>query len=390
MIEPRTRQSISGFLLVLPLIVFLIVFFCWPLATIISQAVYGPAVARALPSTSAAMRDWDQSSPVTQEIEQAFVADLRAISDRQELGGLVMQLNNGKAGFRTLMMKTVTAVTASAGPVTLAGIDPRWGELEYWRVIARSLPVYTDRYLLAAIDMSRSDSGEIVSLPPGMSANAQILARTLLIATTVTLTCLLIGFPYAILAASVTGWKRNVLLAAVLLPLITSLLVRTAAWYMLLQDKGIINGMLRWLDFPGTPVHLLFNRGGVIIAMTHILLPFMVLPIYSVLTMIPGSLMPAAASLGANPLRAFLLVLLPLSLRGVASGALLVFITALGYYITPALLGGPNDQMISSVIAFYGLEAANWGMAGALSIILLMTTIVLYVVYDRISSAEEA
>ena len=120
--------------------------------------------------------------------------------------------------------------------------------------------------------------------------------------------------------------------------------------------------------------------------MTHVLLPFMVLPIYAVLVSIPPNLMAAAASLGANPLRAFWRVLLPLSLRGVASGALLVFMAAIGYYITPALVGGPNDQMISSVIAFYAIGSANWGMASALGLVLLVVTLALYSLYSRLSA----
>ena len=123
--------------------------------------------------------------------------------------------------------------------------------------------------------------------------------------------------------------------------------------------------------------------------MTHVLLPFMVLPVFSVLISIPKNLMPAAASLGAHPLRAFLRVLLPLSFRGLASGSLLVFMTAIGYYITPALIGGPSDQMISSVIAFYATGSANWGMAGALGLVLLAVTIVLYAVYGRLSAEDE-
>lgn len=195
-----------------------------------------------------------------------------------------------------------------------------------------------------------------------------------------------IGLPYAMLIAASSGWRRQLLLVAVLLPLWTSLLVRTAAWYILLQDKGLINSFLMSLGLFSDPLPLLFNRTGVIIAMTHVLLPFMVLPIYSVLIAMPRNLMPAAASLGARPIRAFLQILLPLTLRGIASGGLLVFMAALGYYITPALIGGPKDQMISSVIAFYATGSANWGMAGALGIVLLAATIVFYGVYGRLST----
>ena len=166
--------------------------------------------------------------------------------------------------------------------------------------------------------------------------------------------------------------------------------MRTAAWFILLQDNGLINATLMAAGLTSAPIPLIFNRLGVVIAMVHVLLPFMVLPIFSVLIAIPKNLMPAAASLGAHPLRAFLRVLLPLSLRGIVSGALLVFMSAIGYYITPALIGGPRDQLISSVIAFYATGTANWGMAGALGLVLLAATLVLYAVYGRLSSDRTA
>jgi putative spermidine/putrescine transport system permease protein len=216
-----------------------------------------------------------------------------------------------------------------------------------------------------------------------------MMIRTFLVAGMVTAICAAIGLPYAMLAAAVTGWKRTVLLLAVLLPLWTSLLVRTAAWFILLQNEGLINGALQSVGLISAPLPLIFNRVGVVIAMSHVLLPFMVLPIYSVLLAVPSNLMQAAASMGAGPLRAFWRVLLPLSLPGLVSGSLLVFMVAIGYYITPALLGGANDQMISSVIAFYATGTANWGMAGALGLILLLVTTVLYVVYGRLSQSPQ-
>jgi putative spermidine/putrescine transport system permease protein len=187
------------------------------------------------------------------------------------------------------------------------------------------------------------------------------------------------------IAAASTGWVRATLLIAVLLPLWTSLLVRTAAWFILLQNEGLINDALVAIGLTTEPIQLIFNRTGVIIAMTHVLLPFMVLPIYSVLLSIPKNLMPAAASLGAPRLKAFRHVLLPLAFPGLMSGSLLVFMVALGYYITPALVGGADDQMISSIIAFYAIGTANWGMAGALGLILLAVTTILYLVYGRLS-----
>ena len=382
------NKRLASFGLVAPLLLFLVLFFVWPLVTMMSNAVSDPGAGRALPSTAAALSSWDRSSPPTPEMQAALVDDLRATQDDQLIGDLTRQLNSAKSGFRTLVAKTVRAVREDQGAVDLVQVDKRWEDVTFWQAIAAATASpYTDRNLLAAIDMARSPTGEIVALPATASANLAILQRTFVIAAGTTLACILIGYPYAMVAASVTGWKRQAMLAAVLLPLWTSLLVRTAAWFILLQDNGLINRLLQTLGLIDAPLALLFNRTGVIIAMTHVLLPFMVLPIFSVLIAIPANLLPAAASLGANPLRAFWRVLLPLSLRGVVSGSLLVFMAAIGYYITPALIGGPTDQMISSVIAFYATGTANWGMAGALGIVLLVATIALYVVYDRLSAS---
>lgn len=383
-----SRTGRSLFLLA-PLMLFLIGFFVWPLFSMMSQSVSDPAVLRLLPRSAEVLADWDRTSPPTAEMQAAVIEDLKAVDDDQALGDMVRRLNSARSGFRTLMGKTMSAIGDGANPPPdLVSIDKRWERPEFWLAIADALSPYTDRNLLAAVDLGRNAAGEIEQLPADESVNRVILLRTFGIAALVTFACACIGYPYAIIAASLSGWKRDLMLAAVLLPLWTSLLVRTAAWFIILQEKGLINDLLLTLGIVDAPLALIFNRTGVIIAMTHVLLPFMVLPIYSVLITIPKNLMPAAASLGAHPLRAFLRVLLPLSLRGVASGGLLVFISAIGYYITPALIGGPGDQMISSIIAFYATGSANWGMAGALGVILLVATLLLYSVYARLSRDE--
>ncbi len=382
----RTGRSL---LLLAPLMLFLIGFFVWPLFSMMSQSVSDPAVLKLLPRSAEVLADWDRASPPSAAMQSAMIEDLKAVDDDQALGDMVRRLNSARSGFRTLMGKTMTAIGDNANPpADLVSIDKRWEKPEFWLAIADALSPYTDRNLLAALDLGRNAAGAIEALPADQSVNRVILMRTFWIAALVTFACACIGYPYAIIAASLSGWKRDLMLAAVLLPLWISLLVRTAAWFILLQEKGLINDLLITLGIIDTPLALIFNRTGVIIAMTHVLLPFMVLPIYSVLITIPKNLMPAAASLGANPVRAFLRVLLPLSLRGVASGGLLVFISAIGYYITPALIGGPGDQMISSIIAFYATGSANWGMAGALGVVLLVATLVLYSVYARLSRDE--
>ena len=389
MSAPTRREEFRAFALVAPLFLFFAVLFIWPLWMMMSAAIQDDTVSRALPHTAAAMAGWGGQTPLPDEVRTAFIQDLRGSDDQEIFGNAVRRLNSDLSGFRSLLTRSRSAVRDAAPetPIDLAAIDLRWSEPRYWAVIKAAMPRYTDRNLLAAVDLKRDQSGAIIAEAADASANRQIILRTIIVAGLVTALCAAIGLPYAILAASVTGWKRSVLLLAVLLPLWTSLLVRTAAWLVLLQNEGLINKALLALGLTATPLALIFNRTGVLIAMTHVLLPFMVLPIYSVVVAIPKTLMPAAASMGASPLRAFWRVLLPLSLPGLYSGSLLVFMVATGYYITPALVGGANDQMISSVIAFYALGTANWGMAGALGLILLLVTLLLYAVYGRLSQS---
>jgi len=383
-------QRLTALLLLAPLLAFMIAFFVVPLVTMMQSAISDPVATNALPRTAQALAHWDRAAVPAPAQQAAFEADIRALGNDEQFGDLVRRLNSALSGFRSLLGKTRRALGGAAADVDLAAIDSRWAELPYWSVIADAVASrWTDTNMLAAVDLERSPAGGIVAMPEGASANRLILIRTFVTAAMVTIACIAIGLPFAMIAASVQGWRRQLLLGAVLLPLWTSLLVRTAAWYVVLQDNGLINAALQALGITSRPIPLMFNRLGVVIAMTHVLLPFMVLPIFSVLIAIPKNLMPAAASLGAHPLRAFLNVLLPLAMRGVVSGALLVFMAALGYYITPALIGGASDQMISSVIAYYALAAANWGMAGALGLVLLAMTILLYAVYIRLASDQE-
>jgi putative spermidine/putrescine transport system permease protein len=378
------------FFLVAPLFLFICVFFVWPLATVLTQSVSDNAVLHILPETAKAAADWDGQSAPGSELQLALVTDLRNATNEQAVGDMVRRLNSAQSGFRTLMSKTMKAAAEQKeGPIDLLALDKKWAQPEYWKAISDALSPVTDRYLLASVDLTRNDAGSIVSQPPENTINRAIFARTFWISALVTICCMLLGYPYALLMTVATGWKKQLLLAAVLLPLWTSLLVRTAAWFILLQEKGLINEALQGLNIITSPLPLIFNRTGVVIAMTHVQLPLMVLPIYSVLLTIPKNLMPAAASLGAHPIRAFLRVLLPLSFGGIAAGSLLVFMSAIGYYITPALIGGAGDQMISSFIAFYATESGNWGMASALGLVLLVVTIILYSVYDRLSIRQE-
>jgi len=382
-------KRLKNLSLILPLFVFLLVFFLMPLGVMMRTSISDPVATSALPQTASALSGWNRESLPDLQQQGAFIQDIRLLSDDEQFGDLVRRLNSAQSGFRSLMAKTRNAINENSDLSDLEALDERWGKLPFWQALADAVASpWTDKNLLAALDYQRDPSGAIVAMPVGSSANGLIMGRTFVIATLVTLCCLGLGLPFALVMASTSGWKRQILLAAVLLPLWTSLLVRTAAWFILLQDNGVINMALQWLGVINEPLALIFNRLGVVVAMTHVLLPFMVLPIFSVLIGVPKNLMPAAGSLGAHPLRAFFYILLPLTMRGVVSGSLLVFMTALGYYITPALIGGANDQMVSSIIAYYATGAANWGMAGALGLVLLAATLILYAVYMRFTVEE--
>lgn len=374
--------------LVLPLAAFLILFFLVPLFNVLKTAVYNDVVRTGLPRTSAAIATWHGRLPVPDSVVRALFDDMIWGRDNQErFGGAVRQLNSDVPGFRSLLAKTQRAADSQPAP-RLDDLDPRWADPAYWQAIRRDANPYTDNNLLAAVDLRRNAEGRIEAMPEGASANLAIIGRTFLVSFLVTIICIAIGVPYALIAARATGWRRHLMLAMVLVPLWTSLLVRSAAWVVILQTHGLINDMLIAMGAVSEPLQLIYNRTGVLLAMSQVLLPFMVLPVYGAIVAVPRNLMPAAASLGAKPLVAFAYVLLPLTLSGIVSGSLLVFMTAIGYYITPSLVGGAGDQMISSVIAFYATGSADWGRAAALGLIPLAATMVLYAAYARVSKSN--
>lgn len=197
------------------------------------------------------------------------------------------------------------------------------------------------------------------------------LKNTVVISGSVTLLCLLLGYPFAYSIAKSKGWLQRLLVFAVLIPFWSSILVRTFGWLVLLQQRGVINRSLVDLGLIDTPITMVHNRIGVLVGMIHILLPFMVLPLYSVMVRINPTYAQAAASLGAPPVRNFIRVYLPLSWPGVVNGTVLVFVSGLGYFITPALLGGPGDTMIAQLIEIQVGDFGQWGIASALALVLL-------------------
>ncbi|MGZ9811577.1 ABC transporter permease [Pseudoroseicyclus sp. H15] len=263
--------------------------------------------------------------------------------------------------------------------------DEDWADPEVWSTILAYSPRYTEGYFLNAVDLQ--DTGDGVEMrPESQRVYMTLFVRTLWMSLVITFSCILLAYPVSFLLATLPARHANLLMILVLLPFWTSLLVRTSAWKVLLQNQGVINDVLVWIGIvsDANRLALINNATGTIIAMTHILLPFMILPLYSVMKTIPPSYMRAARSLGAKDWTAFWRVWFPLSVPGIGAGSILVFIMSIGYYITPEIVGGTKGVFISNRIAYHISTSLNWGLAAALGTILLVVVLALYWVYDRL------
>ncbi|MGB5863226.1 MAG: ABC transporter permease [Sulfitobacter sp.] len=266
-----------------------------------------------------------------------------------------------------------------------ARVDKDWESLEVWQTIKVYSPKYTSGYFLNAVDMQKTVDGPEMR-PENQQIYGILFWRTMVMSVAITVSCILLGYPVAWILANLPSRQANLLLILVLLPFWTSLLVRTSAWKVMLQQQGVINDTLVWLGLVATDdrLALINNQTGTIIAMTHILLPFMILPLYSVMQTIQPTYLRAAKSLGATNWTAFWRVYFPQSIPGIGAGSILVFILAIGYYITPEIVGGTSGTFISNRIAFHISSSLNWGLGAALGAILLAAVLILYYAYDKI------
>lgn len=394
----RRRRRLTALAMVAPLGIFLLITFIAPILTLLYRAVDNPEIVSTLPRTVAVLERWDRRGTVPEDAFAALASDLAAAKGEDGPGAAARRLNSELPGLRSVVMKTTRLMPltgAGGGPLTsgevrtkLIEIDPRWGDLDVWQVIAKNGKRRTPAYLLAALDLSQDAFGHVQRVPESEAIYTRVLARTFWMSLVVTCCCLLLGYPLAYWLSILSERRANLLMVFVLIPFWTSILVRIAAFMVLLQSEGLVNKALMAAHITSHPLELLFNRVGVYIAMVQILLPFMILPLYSVMKGIPKSYLRAAVSLGSHPFAAFWHVYAPATAPGVAAGVLLVFILALGYYITPALLGGPNEQMVSYYIAYFTNVTINWGMAAALGALLLVATLVLYAVYRRFANVD--
>lgn len=386
---PRLRISrdATAYLFVIPGVLFLLYWFIMPIGSFLTQSFDNRALQSQMQLTGEALQGWDGRELPSEAAYAALAGDLRRASDQGSAALLGARLNQSLAGFRPLITRTASRLpetTEIGWRQELTEMDPRWGELQFWHIIAREGGPVTWQFGLAALDLQMNFDGSIESVPEHQRIFAGLFVQTVVISGAVTLLCIIVGLPVAYVLAHGSDRVRGILIVFVLLPFWTSLLVRSAGWVVVLQDQGMLNYVLSLLGFGERALSLLYSRAAVYIAMTHVLLPFMILPIFSVMRGISDTHLKAAASLGAPPLLAFRKVYLPQIFPGIVAGATLVFVSALGYYITPMVVGGPRDQMISYFIAYYTNVSVNWGMAGALSLVLLLSVIVVYAVIGKL------
>lgn len=386
----RSRKM-RAFVLVLPLLLFILIGFVFPIGRMMFNAIHDATLQTLMPQTTAALGAWDGKDLPDESVYAALAADLKQAWAQRTAGVISTRMNYELPGASSAVMSSARkASMLSAGPykAALIEINPLWGRLDVWHLLKRGRTAYTAYYLLRSVDYQYGSDGRIVASPPDFAIFRSAFLRTFGISISVTVLSLLLGFPVAYLLATLPPKSSNLLMILVVLPFWTSVLVRTAAWVVLLQERGVVNEILMALHIISQPAELIFNRIGTMVAMTHIQLPFTLLPIYSVMKTISPSYVRAARSLGAGPFYAFWKVYFPQTLPGIAAGCLLTFILCLGYYITPALVGGPNDQMVSYFIAHYTNEELNWGMASALGAMLLTATLLLYYVYNKLVGVD--
>lgn len=385
------RQKLRALALIAPLLVFVLVTFIAPIGDMLFRSVENDIVSSTLPRTVVALESWDATSGAAPDeaIFAALAADLTEAVKAKRHTQLGARLNYERSGMSSLFRKTGRKVKRldmdAPFKEQFIDIDDDWGTPEIWSTIKSNSSRYTAGYFLNAVDLQQGPDG-IETRPENQRIYLKLFGRTIFLSVTITVSCFLLGYPIAYLLANLKARTSNLLMILVLLPFWTSLLVRTSAWKVLLQQQGVINDTLVWLGIVADDnrLELINNQTGTIIAMTHILLPFMILPLYSVMKTIPVSYVRAAKSLGATNWTAFWRVYFPQSVPGIGAGAILVFILAIGYYITPALVGGTSGTFISNRIAYHISSSLNWGLGAALGTILLVLVLVLYGLYDKI------
>jgi len=420
------RTKIRSFLLILVPLLFVLILFVNPIVQLLSRSIDDNAINNVFPLTFSQYQIWeDKSNLPGEEMYAAVINDIRNThklpdgEGKLKLGKAGTRMTYEQSGWRSLLMKTVKEATKvdkkskeEVKPYTwdapykdkMIKKDKRWGKVEFWQSLGAMQDPYTMGYYLNAVDLKFDANKNIIQKKEHLRIYKTIWMRTLQVSLMVTIFCLILAYPVSYLLATLPMRTSNLLMICVLMPFWTSLLVRIVAWMIMLQQNGVVNDTLLTVlpcfeDMVNLPffgetnidlcfgeedrIPMMYNFTGTIIVMTQILLPFMILPIYSIMKGIPPSYMKAAQNLGATPTRAFIRVYMPQSVPGVGAGCILVFIVAIGYYITPELVGGKDGLMIGNFVAREMQQTLNWGLAAAMGTMLLIAVLALYWVYDK-------
>jgi len=395
----QARAKRRAFFLVLPLLAFVLITFVAPIGQMLKRSVHNDGFTLHTDVTTkfetpimVNLRAWFDENPrgvePGEDAYAALAADLLVLKEVKAAGQAGTRINYELSGSRSLFTKSARKATKLEAPFKAALIDvsPKWENPELWAAMRDASSAYTLNFYLAALDRTRAVDGSIVDVDEKRKLYVKLFVRTLILSLLITFLCFVLAYPIAHLLATLPLRYSNLLMIFVLLPFWTSLLVRTTSWMVLLQSQGVLNDAMVGMGLLAdeSRIQMMYNRVGTVVAMTHILLPFMVLPLYSVMRPINPSYVRAARSLGATSWTAFRRIYFPQTVPGIGAGALLVFILAVGYYITPALVGGADGQLISNLIAFHMTKSLNWSMAAALASLLLAGILVLYWLYDRV------
>jgi putative spermidine/putrescine transport system permease protein len=390
--KSERRNKIRAFLLVTPLLFFILFTFLVPIGDMLLRSVDDSYINTVFPKTFEKYKKWDRQGLPSEEIYKTMFFEIKEGSG-YSVGKATTRMNYAKSGWKSLLKKSKRKFKKiEEGPYKeqMIAIDKRWADMEYWKAIGVMVDPTTAGYFLNAIDLKYDVNKEVIQQPENRRIYNKTWFKTFKVSVLVMFFCLILGYPISYLLSTLPLKYSNLLMICVLLPFWTSLLVRTVAWMVMLQQKGVFNNLLvmSHIIADENRFKLMYNETATIIVMTQILLPFMVLPLYSVMKTISPNYMRAALNLGASPLHAFYKVYMPNSIPGVSAGCMLVFILAIGYYITPELVGGKDGQMIGNWIAYHLKTTLNWGLCAALGAILLGVLTVLYWVYNKLVGIE--
>ena len=386
------KNKIRALFLVLPLALFITVTFVIPIISMLTRSVDDKQINTVFPKTFELYKQWDQKELPSEEMYATIFNEIMT-AEKWQIGKASTRMNYSKSGWKSLIKKSKRKFKKiEEGPYKeqMIAIDKKWADMEYWKALGQMVDPITFGYYLNAVDLKYDSNKKIVRQPEKRRIYNYTWYKTIKISVLVTLFCLILGYPIAHLLATLPLKLSNLLMIFVLLPFWTSLLVRTVSWIVILMQNGIFNNILVWAGIVSDDnrIQLIYNETGTLIAMTQILLPFMVLPLYSVMKTIPPSYMRAALNLGAQPMHAFYRIYMPQTVPGISAGGLLVFVLAIGYFITPELVGGSDGQLVGHWIAYHLKSSLNWGLCSALGTILLVAMLVLYWVYNKIVGIE--